>query len=204
MKTNKNKKPTIPLETFAGAFMQVFNCNRTDIEIEMVEDNYQASVTYKGQLYKIKTWLYLLEGVQNMLTDKDQAQLINLDIWLEVSQGVLFNPDFLLNLIESIGDIDEAKPLQLAITLSSFVKNDDELFWNTLYRFDTIGTLFGSAIVAAAKLYDINILADDILDAQILNGEMIYNETVGGIFKEVILPQDDKDGIYFYIHSSAS
>jgi len=69
-------------------------------------------------------------------------------------------------------------------------------------KLDKNGTLYGSAIVAAAWLHDIDSLADDLFDAQIVNGEVVYNHFESGIFKEVNLPVNGDDEFSFYIYSA--
>jgi len=205
MKKIKKTPQTVPIDTFAEAFLKLMKCTREQIHIEMLVENHSAFVVYKEEPFKINTHEYLLESVKSMLTDIHEAQRINPSIWAEVSLGVLSNPLFYINLIDAIEDNDQAILLQLVISISSILKDNDDLFWLALERADKLdknGTLYGSAIVAAASLYDIDSLADDLFEAQIVNGEVVYNHFEGGIFKEVNLPVNGNEDYTFYIYSA--
>ncbi|WP_295669206.1 hypothetical protein [uncultured Mucilaginibacter sp.] len=205
MKKIKKTIQLIPIDTFAAAFIQLMGCTREEIHIEMLEENQSAFVIYNEQPFKINTREYLFESVKPMLTDIHEAQQINPTIWAEVTRGALRNPSFYLNLISNLEDITQVSLLQFVFTIDARFDIDDELFWLALDRIDRLdenGTLYGAAIVAAAKLYDLDRLANDLFDAQIINGQVIYNHFVDGIFKDVYLPVNGDENFCFYIYSA--
>ncbi|WP_295676734.1 hypothetical protein [uncultured Mucilaginibacter sp.] len=205
MKKTKKKVQEVPIDTFAAVFIQQMGCTRDEIQIEMLEENRSAFVIYNEQPFKINTREYLFESVKPMLTDIHEAQQINPTIWAEVTMGSLRNPSFYLNLISNLEDINQASLLQFVFAIDTRFDVDDELFWLALDRIDRLdenGTLYGAAIVAAAKLYDLDRLANDLFEGQIVNGQVIYNHFEDGIFKEVNVPVNGDENFCFYIYSA--
>jgi len=105
------------------------------------------------------------------------------------------------NLVNALKDEAQFTLLHLALGISSFLSNEEEVFWHALSNIDKTGTVFGHAIVAAAKTFDLDRLSYDILDAQIVNGHIVYNQLVDGIFEEVSLVKN-KEELLFYIFSA--
>jgi len=169
--------------------------------IEMTAENRSAFAIYQDKPYQIHTREALLDDVIAMLTYPDEAQLIHISIWRQVSVGILSNGQFYLNLIDALKESEQFNVLHTALGISSFAPNEEEVFWSALWNVDKTGMVFGYAVVAAAKTYDLDRLSDEILNAQIANGHIIYNQFVDGMFKEVSEGVGNVE-VMFYIFSA--
>ncbi|MCO5948081.1 hypothetical protein [Mucilaginibacter flavidus] len=199
METIEDNTQLIPNELFTAAFIKHFKCKRKEFEIEMLLDNESAFVIYQQQGYKIETFDCLKKGVEYMLTDKDRAQHIDLSIWNEVSAPMLKKSKFYMEVIDALDNQEQANLFRLAVTFGSYTENVEEIFWYALQELDRTGEVFGNAIVAAAKSQNFERLADDLTNHQIMYGDTVYNDFVGGIFEIVYLENSDHT---FYIYSA--
>jgi hypothetical protein len=201
MKTNEKEQQIIPEKYFAEAFCALLKCKSGEFAIKMIAENLSAQIEYQGNIYQVDTYQWLYDDVLDMITNTDHAQHINISIWLQVSEDALSCQDFYFNLVKTLEDPEEATLLNLALSISSFTPDRKETFWYTLWRLDRIGSLFGRAIVAAAKTFNLNVLADEILDLMIANGNTEYNAFVEGVFGSVQVPINSDDELTFYIYS---
>lgn len=193
----------VPNEAFAMAFIKLFKCKPGEFEIEMIDENQSALAIYKEGAYRIETFEYLKVGVETMLTDKYEAQQVDLSIWGEVSAPVLKNPKFFTEVIDVLDNWDHADMFRLALSISSFAENTEEVFWLILQKLDKTGELFGSIILAAAKSQNFERLVDDLTNHQIIYGDTVYNPFDEGIFEVVYLENTITDvDLTFYIYSA--
>jgi len=190
----------ILLSSFSDAFIKLMKCTVDDLIIESIEDGKAVKIIYQEQAYQVCTWNWLYEEVMDMITDPDGAQYIHLYIWLKATQeGSLNTSEFYLNLVDMLEDIEQASLLSITLSISSFVKDMEEVFWHSLKKLDRTGILFGKAIVASAKTFNTEMLAEEILHLRLENGIKEYNQLEEGLFKAVSIELNEEEDVEFYI-----
>jgi hypothetical protein len=140
----------------------------------------------------------------DMITDPMFATYINVHIWLQATQeGTLNTSDFYVNVADMLDNIEQATVLNLALSMSSYAKERERVFWLTLFSLDKSGEVYGKAIVASANTFDKEMLADEILEYRLENGINEYNQVVDGIFESISVPINEDEGIDCYIYTIA-
>jgi len=139
-----------------------------------------------------------------MITDPMFATYINVHIWLQATkEGTLNTSDFYVNVADMLDNIEQATVLNLALSMSSYAKERERVFWLTLFSLDKSGEVYGKAIVASANTFDKEMLADEILEYRLENGINEYNQVVDGIFESISVPINEDEGIDCYIYTIA-
>lgn len=155
--TNKKKTgQTVPIETFAEAFCKLLKCTPDEIEIEMIEVNQCACVTHRMTRYEVTTREYLLDDVIRMLTCPEAAQSMPVFIWLEAAMASLSRGQFYTNLVEALVEEKQFVVFHLALSISSFAPNKEEIFWHTLFDLDKESNVFGQAMWPLLKPMTLN------------------------------------------------
>lgn len=202
----KIKEPTLKItnDLLTAAFVKLNECSLDELILNPIEDGQALKIYYQEQAYMVTSYDWLYQGVMDMITDSTSAQHLNVYIWLKATYGGCLNTsDFYVNIVDMLEHMDQATVLNMALSISSHAKDKEKVFWLTLLSLDRTGEVFGKAIVASARTFHIERLAEEILDWRLSCGIDEYNQIEGGIFESVTLPVADDEDIDFYIFTVA-
>jgi hypothetical protein len=202
MKNKEKIKEIIPIAKFKDAFLKLKKFKPEEVVYEEYIGGKSLKVTYKNEDYKIDTYDYLKEMLQEDLKDRDHATLVHLNLFLKASKPMLNNQKFFEEMIEVFGSKDEAEIFAMALTLSSFAPEKEKTFWYALQSLDRMGRLYGNAIIIAGKVQDFKAFVLSLLKLQIEYGIDVYNQMQQGTFDIVYSNESgSEDIIEFYIYS---
>ena len=149
MKSQPSKIKNTKNESFAKAFITLKKCKPEEIDITIIDDNEAVFVIYDNRGYNVVTENWLYNDVMRMLTDEQAAMYLNGGIWADITSPTMTISQFLPALAKTLKNAEQARLLNLALSINSFAEDGDRTFWHTLERIDD-GCLLGNAIVTAA------------------------------------------------------
>jgi hypothetical protein len=201
MKKTSKVSPNKDEKLFTASFLQLFDGKREDIDLKVLIPGQSALIMHKDQVYQIDTVEKLKSDVREMLSDRDLAQLIRLDLWTEIIGEVHASPDFYIELIHAVEDLDSLTLLNLVLNITAVSERPVVAFWHSLRGLDRTGIVFGNALVAGAKQRGIAGLANDLYGLNIDHSSIPSGQQDDGIFEYIFVTDAKSDTVELYLYS---
>ena len=190
------------------AFMKHFDLKSTEFKVKKNHHGYMAK--HKDKVYNIWSDNDMESYCKEILTGEPYLHINNVDVWIEIAESVHTDEEFYSKFLEVIeGNIKNYTQLlqdyNLAMSISKNNGSSCYDFWKTVYEIqgNTSSEIFDKCVNAAAKVYDLDSLADELSQELIADGDFI--EMKNGIFETIYLgtdedeEKDDDTDKYFYI-----
>lgn len=200
MNKNQNHHHRISDELFLLAFSKLYNCKPDELEFRVRIPGGSILIAYKEELFRVDTYAQLFQDAKDDLENEDGAVHISPHMWVQITGDEYKSADFYAEMLNGLTERENLLTINTAINVANIVVDKKKGFWTTLNQVDCTGDVYPKAIVVAAKLQNIDKLAENLVDIRIRNGEQHYNIFVGGIFEPVVV--DIKgESLTFYVYS---
>jgi hypothetical protein len=194
------KQITTPLADYQAAFIKHFDVLEKDFELKPLQEGGPVIIKFNDEYYQVDKYSDLRKYAKEVLTNEILAMHLPVEIWIDIAEDVHQSPKFILNLLSELNDQKDYELLNLALNISNSVSQDGEVFWHSLCNLDDVG-LYPKAIVAASKTFDLDTLADELMEAIISYPENLISHMDGDFFETIYLKEQiESDENVFYLY----
>ncbi|GAA0892665.1 hypothetical protein GCM10009122_23440 [Fulvivirga kasyanovii] len=200
MKKPPKSKRLIPVKQYKAAFMQYFECAEGDFLIKEYNIAGSCLARFNKKTYCISSYNDIRQFCKMIITEKHLIDSIPIDFWLDLVEGVHTDINFYGELFREIEDQHERNNLNLALNIVQATGNTAKSFWSALKYVDDL--LFLSAMIAATKVLDFEVILSEVTEMYIHYGNDLLNEFENGIFEHVEIGENlEADDSTFFIYS---